>query len=326
MKQVKSWLTLTGCALLFIGNVSAATSSEDDDEVNVVRPSGVNKRHAKSTSRTRSRASADSGKGNDISIPASALAPGPSGAVPNTRAYSVMVVDARTGAVLHEKNADQPRPAASTQKLLTALIIAETGYLDRPVRVEPIDTFAEPVKLNIRAGEIYQRIDLLRALLVKSPNDVARCLARDNAGSVDAFAEKMNAKAQQLGATHSHFLNPNGLPIPGQYSTARDLAIIARAAYANPTIRSIVCLPQLVFRYASGRTRELENTNKVLKRLPYCNGMKTGYTEADGHCLIASGSRPGKDIIVVVLGDSHSGVWRDAGNLLARALWSPSAG
>ncbi len=321
MKQVKRWLTLTVCALLFIGNVSAAISSEDDDEVNVVRPSGVNKRHAKSTSRTRSRASADSGKTDDISIPASALTPGPSGAVPNTRANSVVVVDARTGAVLHEKNADQPRPAASTQKLLTALIVAETGYLDRPVRVEPIDTFAEPVRLNIRPGEDYQRIDLLRALLVKSPNDVARCLARDNAGSIEAFADRMNAKAQLLGATHSHFLNPNGLPIPGQYSTARDLAVIARAAYANPTIRSIVCLPQLVFRYANGRTRELENTNKVLKRLPFCNGMKTGYTEAAGHCLIASGSRPGRDIIVVVLGDTKSGVWTDAASLLSWGLW-----
>jgi len=321
MKQVKRWLTLTVCALLFIGNVSAAISSGDDDEVNVVRPSGVNKRHAKSTSRTRSRASADSGKTDDISIPASALTPVPSGAVPNTRANSVVVVDARTGAVLHEKNADQPRPAASTQKLLTALIVAETGYLDRPVRVEPIDTFAEPVRLNIRPGEVYQRIDLLRALLVKSPNDVARCLARDNAGTIEAFADRMNAKAQLLGATHSHFLNPNGLPIPGQYSTARDLAFIARAAYANPTIRSIVCLPQLVFRYANGRTRELENTNKVLKRLPFCNGMKTGYTEAAGHCLIASGSRPGRDIIVVVLGDTKSGVWTDAASLLSWGLW-----
>jgi D-alanyl-D-alanine carboxypeptidase (penicillin-binding protein 5/6) len=321
MKQVKRWITLTACAVLFVGNVTAAISAEDDDEVSVVRPSGVHKRHAKSASRTRSRSSADSSKTDDISIPVSALTPGPSGAVPNTRANSVVVVDARTGAVLHEKNADQPRPAASTQKLLTALIIAETGYLDRPVRVEPIDTFAEPVRLNIRPGEVYQRIDLLRALLVKSPNDVARCLARDNAGSIEAFADRMNAKAQLLGATHSHFLNPNGLPIPGQYSTARDLAVIARAAYANPTIRSIVCLPQLVFRYANGRTRELENTNKVLKRLPFCNGMKTGYTEAAGHCLIASGSRPGRDIIVVVLGDTKSGVWTDAASLLSWGLW-----
>jgi D-alanyl-D-alanine carboxypeptidase (penicillin-binding protein 5/6) len=241
--------------------------------------------------------------------------------VPTTRAVSVMVIDARSGEIFYEKNADAPRAAASTQKLLTALIVAERGYLDRSVTVDPVDTLAEPVKLNIKPGETYQRIDLLRALLVKSPNDVARCLARDSAGSVEAFAEVMNEKARQLGATHSHFLNPNGLPISGQYSTARDLSIIAKAAYANSTIRSIVCLPQLVFRYANGRTRQLENTNKVLRRLPYCNGMKTGYTEAAGHCLIASGARPGRDIIVVVLGDSKSGVWQDASALLSWGLW-----
>jgi D-alanyl-D-alanine carboxypeptidase (penicillin-binding protein 5/6) len=241
-------------------------------------------------------------------------------AVPRTRAVSVLVEDARTGEVLYEKNADATRPAASTQKLLTALIVAEEGYLDERVTVQMVDTLAEPVRLNIKTGDTYQRIDLLRALLVKSPNDVARCLARDNAGSIELFAQKMNAKARALGATHSNFVNPNGLPMPDQYSTARDLSIIARAAYANPTIRSIVCLPQLVFRYANGRTRELENTNKVLKRLPYCNGMKTGYTEAAGHCLIASGTIPGRDIIVVLLGDSKAGVWQDASALLSWGL------
>ena len=240
--------------------------------------------------------------------------------IPRTRAASVIVEDARSGEVLYEKNADAARAAASTQKLLTALIVSEEGSLDQQVTVKTVDTDAEPVRLNIKPGETYERIDLLRALLVKSPNDVARCLARDNAGSIELFAQKMNAKAQALGATHSNFVNPNGLPIPGQYSTARDLAIIARAAYANPTIRSIVCLPQLVFRYANGRTRQLENTNKVLKRLPYCNGMKTGYTEAAGHCLIASGTIPGRDVIVVVLGDSKSAVWQDASALLSWGL------
>ena len=241
-------------------------------------------------------------------------------AIPRVRAVSVLVQDARTGEVLYEKNADAQRAAASTQKLLTALIVAEEGYLDQNVTVRTVDTLAEPVRLNIKSGDTYQRIDLLRALLVKSPNDVARCLARDNAGSIELFAQKMNAKARELGATHSNFVNPNGLPMPDQYSTARDLAIIARAAYANPTIRSIVCLPQLVFRYANGRIRQLENTNKVLKRLPYCNGMKTGYTEAAGHCLIASGTIPGRDVIVVLLGDSKAGVWQDASALLSWGL------
>lgn len=319
-----SWIILFVCAGLCLGLAKALTPENDDD--GAVRPTGVHKHKSSQSSKSaRSRARQRTAPSNteEDTAPLTPVPAQPSDPnhVPNTRANSVMVVDARSGQILHEKNADQPRPAASTQKLLTALIVAETGYLDRQVVVAPIDTFAEPVKLNIRAGETYQRIDLLRALLVKSPNDVARCLARDNAGSIESFAEKMNARAQQLGAVHSHFLNPNGLPIPGQYSTARDLAIIARAAYANPTIRSIVCLPQVVFRYANGRTRELENTNKVLKRFPFCNGMKTGYTEAAGHCLIASGSRLGRDVIVVVLGDTKSGVWTDAASLLSWGLW-----
>ena len=293
--------------------------SDSTDEGSISEPTPVRKASVTKSSSARSRKPRAKAKRAPASTEA-AIEYTPEG-IPKTGAASVIVVDANTGQTLYEKNADQIRAPASTQKLLTALIVAETGFLDRPVTVKPVDTLAEPVKLNIKAGDTYQRIELLRALLVKSPNDVARCLARDNAGSIEAFAEVMNRRARELGAMHSHFVNPNGLPVPGQYSSARDLSIIARAAYANPTIRSIVCLPQLVFRYANGRTRELENTNKVLKRLPYCNGMKTGYTEAAGHCLISSGSRGGRDIIVVVLGDSKAGIWRDSTALLSWGLW-----
>jgi D-alanyl-D-alanine carboxypeptidase (penicillin-binding protein 5/6) len=318
MKMARIYFSIF-CALAL--NAFANDPSPDQD---VVRPTGVEKapksenspakeRAPKKKKRVRSAKKAD----EDFSLAPTA----PGSAVPATGARSVMIVDARSGQTLYEKNADEVRAPASTQKLLTGLIIAEHGLLEQPVRVEAIDTLAEPVKLNIKPGDVYQRIDLLRALLVKSPNDVARCLARDHAGSIEAFAEVMNRRALALGAIHSRFVNPNGLPMPGQYSTARDLSLIARAAYANPTVRSIVCLPQLVFRYANGRTRELENTNKVLKRFPYCNGMKTGYTEAAGHCLISSASRPGRDVIVVVLGDSKAGVWRDSAALLQWGLW-----
>jgi serine-type D-Ala-D-Ala carboxypeptidase (penicillin-binding protein 5/6) len=318
MKRLfRRWLT--GCAVaLALGCIGAETTITPEDEDQNVRPTGIH--HRPSPKRTHRATARKSDSEESIEIPSTP------GGVPRTSASSVIVINVHGGEVLYEKNPDQTRPAASTQKLLTALIVAENGNLDRPVTVAQVDTLAEPVKLNIKPGDIYQRIDLLRALLVKSPNDVARCLARDNAGSVEAFAERMNQKARELGATHSHFVNPNGLPIPNQYSTARDLALIARAAYANQTIRSIVCLQQLVFRYANGRTRELENTNKLLRRFQYCNGMKTGYTEAAGKCLIASASRGGKDIIAVVLGDSSSTVWRDAGALLAWALSSSSTG
>jgi D-alanyl-D-alanine carboxypeptidase (penicillin-binding protein 5/6) len=294
---------------------ATAKDKEDDD----ASPSPARKTQTEKSTRARSHRTHAKPKQTPESTAPTEYTPD---GIPKTGAASVIVVDANNGQILYEKNADEVRAAASTQKLLTALIVAEHGFLDQPVTVQAVDTMADPVKLNIKPGDTYQRIDLLRALLVKSPNDVARCLARDNAGSVEAFAEVMNRRAREVGATHSHFVNPNGLPIPGQYSSARDLSLIARVAYANSTIRSIVCLPQLVFRFANGRTRELENTNKVLRRLPYCNGMKTGYTEAAGHCLICSGARPGRDIIVVVLGDSKAGVWRDASALLSWGLWS----
>ena|SRR3984893_2735345 len=305
------------CAIAFALNALAV--GPEPEAAEPVRPTGIEKPAKAQSEKSKPKRAKPKKKAEEEDF--SLAAPAPGGGVPATGARSVVIVDARNGQTLYEKNADELRPAASTQKLLTALIIAEHGLLEQPVRVEPIDTMAEPVKLNIKPDETYQRIDLLRALLVKSPNDVARCLARDHAGSVEAFAQVMNWRAQTLGATHSHFVNPNGLPVPGQYSTARDLSLIARAAYANSTIRSIVCLPHLVFRYANGRTRELENTNKVLRRYQYCNGMKTGYTEAAGHCLISSASRPGRDVIVVVLGDSKSGVWRDSAALLQWGLW-----
>ena len=275
------------CALILSSALSAW--AQDIVDSDIVRPSGVNGpvRKAKAVTQKNSddetesdapkakkskssharshRARAKSKEEPDtIAAPTEFTPDG----IPKTSAASMIIVDANSGRILYEKNADQVRQAASTQKLLTALIVAETGFLDRPVTVQSVDTMCDPVKLGIKSGETYQRIDLLRALLVKSPNDVARCLARDNAGSVEAFAQMMNRRAVQLGAVHSHFVNPNGLPVPGQYSSARDLSLIARAAYANPTIRSIVCLPQLVFRYSNGRTRELENTNKLLRRLP----------------------------------------------------------
>jgi len=245
----------------------------------------------------------------------------PSGATPRTRAESVLVEDAVTGQVLYEKNADQLRSPASTQKLLTALVILDSGNLNQRLRVELSDTQVEPVKLGFKPGEVYTRRELLQVLLVHSVNDVARALARDNAGSVEAFAEKMNAKALELGMRHSHFVNPNGLPAPDQYSSARDMSRLALAAYRSPTIRSIVSTKSLFFRFASGRVEEFKNTNRILRDYPYCTGMKTGYTQAAGHCLVSSGSNNGREVIAVVLGDrSRSWLWQDSCSLLAWGL------
>jgi len=245
--------------------------------------------------------------------------PTPDDGVPGVHAASVIVLDARTGEVIYEKNADDRRPAASTQKLLTGLIVAEDGNLSAPVTVDYSDTQCEPVKLDIQPGQVYRRFDLLQVMLVHSMNDVARCLARDNAGSLEAFADRMNHKAAELGMANSHFVNPNGLPIPDQYTTARDMSKLAFAAYHNSILRSIVCLKEVDFQYADGRVRKFENTNHVLLTWPNCNGMKTGFTDAAGHCLVSSATNGTRDVICVMLGDNSS-IWKDSYTLLSWAL------
>lgn len=275
----------------------------------------------KSTSTTTTDRKATPAKpASPKSEPVEAFAADDGGSIPQTHAASLVVVDARTGKVLHSVNPDAARAVASTQKLLTSLIVSEAGNLDAKVRIEAPDTWTEPSMLRIKPGEVYRRGDLLRILLVKSMNDVARCLARDNAGSVDAFAAKMNAKAQQIGMTHSHFVNPNGLPAPGQFSTARDMARLALFAYRNRTIRSLVNLKETTWQYPDGHTTVFKNTNRVLKGYALCNGMKTGYTEAAGHCLVSSAASNGHEVISVVLGDTREGVWNDSYRLLNWAL------
>ncbi len=245
---------------------------------------------------------------------------------PNVTARSVMLIDARTGEVLYEKDADARRPIASTTKLITALIIAESGNLSGSLEVQPIDTICEPTKLYFKPGEHYARNALLYALLVHSCNDVARALARDNAGSIADFADKMNIRAAQLGARDTHFVNPNGLPAPGeeQWSTARDLSHIARVVYGNSILRPIMATQHLQFQMASGHTQEFANTNKVLLRFPYCNGMKTGYTDAAGHCLVSSADDGNSAIISVCLGDNKS-IWNDSQRLLSYGLATANA-
>jgi serine-type D-Ala-D-Ala carboxypeptidase (penicillin-binding protein 5/6) len=242
------------------------------------------------------------------------------GQQPIITAESAILFDANTGRVIYKKNENERRAVASTQKLLTALIIAESGDLSAPVVIENTDMLAAPTKLYVKRGERYTRQQLLTALLIKSPNDVARALARDNAGSIEDFAAKMNTRMARMGGESSHFVNPNGLPADDQYSTARDMARVARAAYFNPLLREIMRTKHCMFRYATGKTIPLQNTNRVLRTYSFCNGMKTGYTDAAGHCLISSGSWGGKDMIAVVLGSNKARVWQESALLLAYGL------
>nr|MDQ3624727.1 D-alanyl-D-alanine carboxypeptidase [Verrucomicrobiota bacterium] len=139
---------------------------------------------------------------------------------------------------------------------------------------------------------------------------------------VEAFANRMNLKARAFGMNDSNFLNPNGLPAPGQYSTARDMTRLALVAYQNPIIRDLVRKPRVEWHYNDGRVKEFTNTNRVLKSFPFCNGMKTGYTEASGFCLISSASNGERAVIAVVLGNTRDRIWTDSHRLLAWGLSS----
>ena len=245
---------------------------------------------------------------------------------PAVAGESAIVVDIQSGRVLYAKNADSPRAVASTQKLVTALCVLDAGNIDKKVTIATSDGNCEPTKLGLKPGEVYSRRELLKVLMVKSANDVARTLARDVGGDQEAFASRMNRKCASLGMRNSHFKNPHGLTEPGQYSTARDMAIAARAAYRSPLIRSYIATKAFTFHFNSGRTRYIENTNKVLKTLPYCDGMKTGTTNASGRCLVSSGSLNGRSVIVVVLKSNTPHIWDDSTKLLRWALERPVAG
>ncbi|MEM9018267.1 MAG: hypothetical protein AAGC68_14730 [Verrucomicrobiota bacterium] len=230
------------------------------------------------------------------------------------------VLDGQTMQFFHKKAASARVPVASTQKLVTALVICHDGDLDRLVEVPREVYEVEPTVVGVKPGQLYSRRQLLTSLLVKSGNDIAATLAIDNSGSVAAFAEKMNTYARYIGMTDSNFVNPHGLPAEGQYSTARDIAIAAFEAYQVPAIREMVNLRTYEFVFTDGNKRMLYNTNKVLGALEGCNGMKTGFTYAAGNCLVCSTSVEGKDRISVVLKSARPHVWEDSKKLLTWSL------
>ena len=239
---------------------------------------------------------------------------------PSIRAASYLLLDARSGQHLAGRNFETARAVASTQKLVTALVVLDAGNLDKMVRVQSSDVAVEPTRMGLKPGEMYSRRTLLYAFLVKSCNDIANVLARENAGSISAFAAKMNAKVRSLGCTNSNFKNPHGLTVPGQYSTARDMARVAMAAYRNGIIRDAVRRKYYTFRRADGRSVTLENTNDLLGVMPECNGMKTGYTVASGRCLISSAASGGREVILVQLGTKTAYIWDDGRLMMSWGL------
>jgi D-alanyl-D-alanine carboxypeptidase len=220
-------------------------------------------------------------------------------------AEALLVVEADTGKVLQAENATHPWYPASVTKLMTAYVTLKAVKegrlsLDTLFTVSPIAASQAPSKMGLRAGTQVTIDNALKMMLVKSANDMAVVLAEGVGGSVDGFSAQMNETAQQLGMTQTSYVNPNGLPADGQITSARDLAMLARAIIRDlPEYEYFVHIPSI--RY--GR-RVTQNFNKLIGRYPGADGFKTGFICASGYNLVASATRGGKRLIAVVLGAS----------------------
>lgn len=242
---------------------------------------------------------------------------------PSIAAARMIVVEPKSRTVVLERNSTALGPVGSIQKLLTALLIVERGGLNSSVVIRPEDIPANaqlPTVADLHPGDTHSRQGLLTAMLVGSANDAANALARDHSGSVTAFANQMNVRAKELGMKSSKFFNPTGLPHEGQISSAEDVAALASIADEVPTLRAAVSMPDYTLRHSDGTMTRLKNTNRLLSAQGACDGMKTGFTRASGHCLVASGSFRELRRIVIVLNSVADQVWNDASQLLNFSL------
>lgn len=228
-------------------------------------------------------------------------------------AEHAMLLDAQTGRVLYEKNADQQSLIASTTKIMTALVVCEQcNVLDR-FRIPKEAVGIEGSSIYLKEGEVLTVQELLYGLMLHSGNDAAVALAIYCGGTVEGFAEMMNEKARRIGMENSHFVNPNGLDAPGHYSTARDMAVLAAYAMENPLFAQTVSTKTVNI---AGRS--LRNHNKLLWLVDGADGVKTGYTKAAGRILVSSATRQGRRLIAVTMNAPND--WQDHKDLLEKGF------
>ena len=228
-------------------------------------------------------------------------------------ARSAIVIDADSGQILYEKNSGESMLIASTTKILTALVVIDRCPLDDIVTVGEESASVEGSSMYLTAGEQLTVKELLYGLLMESGNDAAAALAIHAAGSIEAFADMMNAKAQELGCDGSHFENPHGLDAQEHYSCAKDLAIITSEAMKNKVFSDIVST-----KTASVGGRSFSNHNKLLWQYDGAVGVKTGYTMAAGRILVSAVSKEGMELICVTI--SAPDDWDDHTKLYDWAL------
>lgn len=219
-------------------------------------------------------------------------------------AVSAVLVDADSGRVLFQQNMQEKRGMASTTKIMTALTVLE--YLPTELLFEiPLEVCGvEGSSVYLQPGEVFSVEELLYCLLLESGNDAAAALAVCCCGSIQSFVEKMNLRAAELGLKNTHFSNPHGLSDPNHYSTAEDLAVITAEAMKYPLFRQIVATKTFCVTPKNGTKRFLVNHNKLLFGFEGALGVKTGYTMADGKCLVSAAERDGITLVAVTLADS----------------------
>jgi D-alanyl-D-alanine carboxypeptidase (penicillin-binding protein 5/6) len=217
-------------------------------------------------------------------------------------AESAVAMDASSGKILWSRNADEELYPASTTKIMTALLLMERCKPDEvitaPADVEQI----REASMHLRPGERVRAKDMLFALMLRSANDGCYAVACHISGTVGRFSDLMNLRARQLGCTHTHFDNPNGLNDRLHYTTAHDLALIAREAMRHLEFRNIVRTEKAkINRGTNWKDLWMVNHNKILLHDPTCDGIKTGWTVPAGHCFVGSAYRNGWRVITVVM-------------------------
>ena len=236
-------------------------------------------------------------------------------ALPELTAKSAIVIEASTGKVLYSKNAAEQRYPASTTKIMTLITALEYGKLDDVVTASDQAAGTEGSSLWLTAGERLTLLDMLYGVMLVSGNDATVAVAEHISGSVENFAKQMTAKAHAIGAVNSNFTNSSGLPDEQHYSTAHDLAKITAYGYKNQLFAQIVSTQHKVIPWpGKDHDRDLYNENKMLWLYDGANGVKTGYTDAAGRCLVSAANRNGIQIIAVVLDSEH--MWHDSIKLL----------
>jgi len=231
---------------------------------------------------------------------------------PYLGAASAILIDNETGTVLYARNEHARRAPASTTKILTAIVAIEHGRLDRTVTVSRRAANVIGSDINLYTGQQVLLEDLLAGLLIRSGNDAAIAIAEAVAGSVEEFVTLLNRRAAELGATNSHFVNPHGLDKPDHYSTAHDLAVLARTAMKYPLFARLVATRN--YSPASIPGVSWNNTNRLLWSFDGMEGIKTGTTGKAGNCLVAAASRDDRQLISVVMDSANR--WGDTSRLL----------